>query len=289
MKLISLKSDFAFKELFSHENVRKQFLSDVLKLPLEEIRTAAMKNTHLWTRHRKQKQGILDVLMELADGTKVNVEMQVKCRKHWTKRQLFYLAKMYTEDLKLGEDYDRLNRCISIAVLDFNLRKDLKYHRIYRICDESGEELSDMWEVHVVELRKKLQGTEAVDDWIRLLNAETEEDLEMIKTRSLGILEAIEVVKEMSLTKSLRYWYETELKLRRDRKAEDDYVRDEGRVEDRAEAIMELLEDRGVVSEALKKKVMEQKNLEILRKWHKLAARAQSIEEFEGQISAGQD
>ena len=90
MKLISLKSDFAFKELFSYESVRKQFLSDVLKLPLEEIRTAAMKNTHLWTRHRKQKQGILDVLMELADGTKVNMEMQIKSRKHWTKRQLFY-------------------------------------------------------------------------------------------------------------------------------------------------------------------------------------------------------
>ena len=70
--------------------------------------------------------------------------------------------------------------------------------------DYAFKELSDMWEVHVVKLRKKLQGTEAVDDWIRLLNAETEEDLEMLK------------------------------------------------------------------------------------KWHKLAAWAQSIEEFEGQMSAGQ-
>ncbi len=30
MKLVSLKTDYAFKEVFSHENVRRQFLSDVL-------------------------------------------------------------------------------------------------------------------------------------------------------------------------------------------------------------------------------------------------------------------
>ena len=30
MEKISLKADYAFKELFAHEKVRKQFLSDVL-------------------------------------------------------------------------------------------------------------------------------------------------------------------------------------------------------------------------------------------------------------------
>ena len=108
----------------------------------------------------------------------------------------------------------------------------------------------------------------------------------MIKGRSLGIIEAIEVLKEMSLTRNLRYWYETELKLRRDRKAEDDYVRDEGKIEGKVEDILELLEDMGEVSETLKKRIMEQKDLEQLRIWHKLAARAQSIEEFECPISA---
>ena len=52
------------------------------------------------------------------------------------------------------------------------------------------------------------------------------------------------------------------------------------------EYILELLEDMGDVSEALKEKIIEQKDLELLRVWHKLAARAQSIDEFECQISA---
>lgn len=39
MKLVSLKTAYAFKEAFSHENVRKQFPSNVLGIPSESIRT----------------------------------------------------------------------------------------------------------------------------------------------------------------------------------------------------------------------------------------------------------
>lgn len=46
-----------------------------------------------------------------------------------------------------------------------------------------------------------------------------------------GILDAIEVVRRMNLGKKLRWTYEARLKAKRDRKAEDDYVRDEGRLE----------------------------------------------------------
>ena len=76
MKLVSLKSDYAFKELFSHENIRKQFLSDMLDIPFENIQSVALVNTNLWVRYKKHKQGILDVLMQLGDGAKINVEMQ---------------------------------------------------------------------------------------------------------------------------------------------------------------------------------------------------------------------
>lgn len=54
----------------------------------------------------------------------------------------------------------------------------------------------------------------------------------------------------------------------------------EGIIESKAEAILELLEDYGEIPEELKSKIMEQTDLEILRVWHKKAARANSIEEF---------
>lgn len=45
--------------------------------------------------------------------------------------------------------------------------------------------------------------------------------------------------------------------------------------------ILELLEDCGEVSEELKNKIKVQADKETLRRWHKLAARAESLEEFE--------
>lgn len=47
MKLVSLKTDYVFKEVFSRENVRKQFLSDVLGIPMENIRTIRITSSFL--------------------------------------------------------------------------------------------------------------------------------------------------------------------------------------------------------------------------------------------------
>lgn len=57
--------------------------------------------------------------------------------------------------------------------------------------------------------------------------------------------------------------------------------RAKGKAEDRAEAVIELLEDLGALSDSLKTCIMEQTDLELLKKWHKAAAKATSIEEFE--------
>ena len=57
----------------------------------------------------------------------------------------------------------------------------------------------------------------------------------------------------------------------------------EGKAEGKAEDILELLLDIGSVTDALRDRIFSQKDLDVLRKWHKLAARAQSVEEFERQ------
>ena len=88
-----------------------------------------------------------------------------------------------------------------------------------------------IFEVHIIELRKKLNGSTKVDDWIRLLNAKTEEELDMIQTNNPGLLEAIHEVKTMSLSKRMRLRYEAHLKEIRDRNAREEYVREEGRKE----------------------------------------------------------
>ena len=167
-------------------------------------------------------------MIELNDDTKINIEIQVKAAADWDKRQLFYISKLFTADIHVGEDYSGLKRCIGISILDFNLTERPEYHSTYRLKDNDGNLFSDMIELHILELRKALVQESPVNDWIRLFNAEREEDLDMIKTENAGILEAIREVKLMSLSKRLRAHYEAYLKDVRDRKARDKYVRQEG-------------------------------------------------------------
>ena len=54
-----------------------------------------------------------------------------------------------------------------------------------------------------------------------------------------------------------------------------------GRREGKIEYIIELLEEIGEPSEALKNHIMEQTDITVLSRWHKIAARSESIEEFE--------
>lgn len=53
-----------------------------------------------------------------------------------------------------------------------------------------------------------------------------------------------------------------------------------GKARGKAEDILELLEDYGSVPEQLAEEISSQQDLDILKKWLKLAAQAKSIEEF---------
>ena len=115
--------------------------------------------------------------------------------------------------------------------MDFAFRElmaDGRYHSVYRMRDEMGKDYSDLLELHIIELRKTLSGNSRVDDWIRLFNAKTEEDLHMIRTKNAGVEKAKYVIQEMSLTESLREAVEYYRKKRMDRKSEDAYVYDQG-------------------------------------------------------------
>ena len=228
MEIILPKTDFCAKELFANEVIRKYFISDVIGIPVKDIRSVRLCNPYLWKRYRKQKQGILDVLIELNNRAKVNIELQIKFYSCWDKRNLFYLAKMYTEDLRVGQDYTKLKKSISISILDFNYTKGPDYHSVFYLRDEKGRLFSDLFEVHIIELRKTLDGDGSVDDWIRFFNARTEEDLDMLQTKNIGIQTAIGEVKRMSMSERMRARYEAHMKELRDRRAIEAYEREQG-------------------------------------------------------------
>lgn len=60
--------------------------------------------------------------------------------------------------------------------------------------------------------------------------------------------------------------------------------REEGRAEGKAESIIDLLNDIGELPDSLENLIMKQTDAQTLQKWLKLAARANSVEEFEKSI-----
>lgn len=284
MKIVSLKEDFAFREFFAHERVLKQFISDVTGIALEDIKTVRITTPFLRKRHRRQKLGILDVAVVMNDNTRIDIEMQVHAQKYWIKRNLFYLSQMYTGDLWVGERYDCLRKCITISLLDFDLFEGETYHSVYTLRDKDGKEFTDLFEIHIIEMGKTLRENDAVGDWIRLFNAEREEDLEMIEAKSIGMQEALEVVRSMGLIKNLRWRYEAHLKAVRDRWAEDEYVRDlgkaEGKAEGKADAILRILNKQGEIPEKLRERIMTEKDENTLNTWLMEAVKPDSLQGF---------
>ena len=281
---IPATEDWCGKELFENKEVREGFLSDVLRLPRSAIKETQIVNASLWKRARKEKQGIVDIRIRLNSDRIINIEIQVLKSEHWDKRQLFYLSKMYTEKARRGEDYDNLPDCISIAILDFNLTEDDEYFHCYKLRDENGKIFSEAMTVYILELGKTLGRESVLDDWIRVFKAKSEEELDMIKSKNRGILAAIKELKEIGLYNILREEYEYRLKVKRDTRAREAYVRKEGKIEGKiegkAEAVLELLEELGVVPEDLKENITNEQNIEMLNLWIKYAAKSKSIEEF---------
>ena len=138
--------------------------------------------------------------------------------------------------------------------------------------------------IYILELEKTLGKETELDDWIRVFKAKSEEDLDMIKSNNKGILAAIRELKEIGLYNIFREEYEYRLKVKRDTRARESYVRKEGiaigKAEGKAEDILELLMELGDISESLHETIMNEKDIAILSEWHKLAAKVDSIEEF---------
>ena len=129
--------DFCFKELMKNDKVRKGFVVAILGKAPEEIRRTTLLPTELRKESEDDKLGILDVMIELEDGTLMNMEMQVASFKYWINRVLFYIGKIYTGQIREGEDYEKLqNVSMSASLISIIFR---------RITGATGKRRSVIW------------------------------------------------------------------------------------------------------------------------------------------------
>ena len=217
--LMKPKIDFAFKEIMANEKARIGFLSAILKIAPNDIKETRILNTNLRKVHEDDKLGILDVRILMNDDTEIDTEIQLAELKIWADRALFYISKMYTEQIEAGDYYDVLKKCVSISILDFKLFQDEKeYYSCFHIREDTRNTIfTDKMEFHVIELPKlpvelKEGSYDDILLWAKFINADQKEDFEMLAAKNPYIESAYQQLQIISQDKDKRLEYEARQK-----------------------------------------------------------------------------
>jgi predicted transposase/invertase (TIGR01784 family) len=212
--LMSPRNDFAFRLLFGDPN-NSDILLDLLNaiLPDDHFQSVVCTDPHLLIPDTK-KECILDIKALSDSGVHVDIEMQALNLKSMEKRNLFYWAKMYLDQLNRGRSYHELKRTIVISILDYMLMPVEDVHTCFQAYDKTHDILmSDVFEIHFLELPKvhrwrvPYEGTDLLS-WLIFLQASTEEEIIMASEGKPAIQKAYHTLQIMSLDEETRRLYE---------------------------------------------------------------------------------
>jgi len=163
MEKISPRIDVAFKKIFGVEENKDLLISLINSVVSEEdqVEDVTLLNPYNPKNFREDKLSILDIKAQGKDGKRFNIEIQITDEADYDKRALYYWAKLYTEQLKVGEDYANLSKAIGIHILNFtSILNTEKYHNVFHICEkDSGIKYFKDLELHTIELNKFVKDT----------------------------------------------------------------------------------------------------------------------------------
>ncbi|WP_130721386.1 Rpn family recombination-promoting nuclease/putative transposase [Cardinium endosymbiont of Bemisia tabaci] len=158
MERITPKVDLAFKKIFGVEE-NKDLLIALINATVskeDQVVDVTLLNPYNPKNFRTDKLSILDIKAISEKGKRFNIEIQITDEADYDKRALYYWAKLYTDQLKVSQDYSTLNKAIGIHILNFvSITDNQKYHNVFRITEqESGLPYFRDLELHTVELTK---------------------------------------------------------------------------------------------------------------------------------------
>jgi len=239
-------NDICFEKLMANPKVRKGLIAALMGVEPCKIKSSTVLNPKTERYSKDDKYGILDVKVELDDGTLINIEMQVERYDYWDRRVLFYMGKTFTSQLKTGNDYNKLKKCIHASILNFTyFSDDKKCYRKIALCDvDTGKVYSDMLELHIMELKKLVYNTdnnEPIIRWMKFFNGKTRKEFEDMANIDEYIREAYEELVNLSADGLTREEYEEREKALRDHYSFLNDAKRRGLAEGRAEGRADTL------------------------------------------------
>ncbi len=180
----------------------------MLDMPHDSIKKIEITNPEILPTNADGKQGSVDLKMHVDDKV-INVEIQLKDEGNFRDRSLYYWSKMYADEIKSGDEYNDLKETITINILNFNLFECKEFYSTFMLREVNrGETLTEKCRITFFELKKINKNVDPKNRkmlWLQLIDAETEEDLDMLnKTGVPEIQKAVVILHEMSLDERLQ-------------------------------------------------------------------------------------
>lgn len=274
-------------------NLTDDFLFDVATEELENCKAIIELTTGLRLKSLKWKSGQkvihnlpgkrgvrLDFIAESEDGRIFDVEMQNRNEGNIPKRTRFYQALIDAPILKSGErGFDKMNPLYIIIICNYDPYGKKKHcYTFDNQCKEvPGLRLGD--EVTKLLLSTKGENEEEVSkELVDFLHYVTERNENGLPDECDERLERLhESIREIKASADMEVEY---MKM----EERERIIRDEGKqigiINGKIESVLELLEDKGEVPEKVKAEIFAETDPEVLKKWLRLAAKSETIEEF---------
>ena len=227
--LLDPKVDFVFKNIFGsekHPEILISFLNAIIK-PTIPIVGVELKGTEITKQFIDDKYSRLDVKATTSNNEIINIEIQLKDEHNMIKRSLYYLSKMYEEQLGEGEDYSNLKRTICINILNFKYLKTENFHTGYRLKEiYTHEELTDV--IEIPKLPAEADVTDMLVAWTEFLKDPESEKVRSLELSHKEVREAKDELIRMSNNEEQRALYEMRAKILKDKVSALNKARREG-------------------------------------------------------------
>ena len=276
---LNLSNSFLFAAAMEDAEICRLVLEIILGFKIPKVQVHVEHSILISSDFRSVR---LDVYA--SDELKVgyDVEAQNEDAGNLAKRSRYYQAEMDVSSLKPGDDFSDLRPGYVIFICTFDpFGKGLYRYTFEERCLECDMPLGDGTKKIFLNTKgtNEAEVPQELVHFLKYMEDSSDKTVEENPDRSIQKLH--DKVSELKQWRKLEGRYMT---IEEMLKIKEKKSRKEGKAEGKAEAVIELLEDLGMVSDELREKILNERDLEILSKWHKAAARADSIEEFLAKI-----
>jgi predicted transposase/invertase (TIGR01784 family) len=279
-RLLDPALDVVFKLLFTrHDDAHEALiglLTAVLR-PTQAIASVEILDPSVGLDDIDDKSIVLDVRVRFQDGTTLNVEMQARNVETFRVRLLYYWARLFGGQLRAGEGYGSLRPTISIALLSYLEPENPRFHSVFRILDvDDHVPYADALTIHLVQLPRLAEAAavanrppnDALLRWGRFFAARTTEELDQATMTDSALLKARDVLLRLSADPEVRRLAEIRELAQTTRRIEDagllEQGRNEGRLQELREAVVDLCELVGIAVDAERLARLETASVEAL-------------------------